>query len=104
MTTMERQGIGKYLAVYIALVVITALQFFIGYRDVEGRSLVVRMLTFAGIETMLVVLVAMNLSSEKRSFFKFFVFFMLFVLATMNVMWTDSFRLLLFRLTRTGPS
>ena len=104
MTTMERQGIGKYVAVYIALVIITALQFFVGYQNVEGRSLVVRMLTFGGIETLLVMLVAMNLSSEKRAFFKFFVFFMLFVLATMNIIWTDSFRLLLFRLTKIGPS
>lgn len=104
MTTMQGQGIKKYVGIYLALVVIVALQFFIGYQNIEGGSLVVRMVTFSGIETLLVVLFLMNLSTEKSSFFKFFVFFMLFVLTTMNIIWTDSFRLLLFRVTRMGPS
>jgi hypothetical protein len=46
----------------------------------------------------------MNLGSENSGFIKFFVYFMLFVLATMNYVWTDSFRLLLFRLTGYTPS
>jgi len=104
MATAQAQGIKKYVAVYIALVVITAFQFFIGYQNLEGGALIVRMLTFGGIETLLVVFVLMNLSTEKRTFFNFFVFFMLFVLTTMNIIWTDSFRLLVFRLTNTGPS
>ena len=104
MTTAEGSGIKKYVAVYLALLAITALQFVIGYQHIEGAALVVRMLTFALIETILVVLFLMNLGSEKRVFVKFVVFFMLFVLATMNYIWTDSFRLLLFRVTGLGPS
>jgi caa(3)-type oxidase subunit IV len=104
MANVEGQGIGKYVAVYVCLVVITALQFLIGYQKIEGGQMAVRMLTFAVIETILVVLFFMNLSSEKRTFFKFVAYFMLFVLATMNYIWTDSFRLLLFRLTKIGPS
>jgi len=104
MTAAEGQATRKYLAVYVCLLVITALQFLIGYQHIEGSQLVVRFLTFAVIETLLVVLFWMNLGSEKRVFVKFIVFFMLFVLATMNYIWTDSFRLLLFRLTRIGPS
>jgi caa(3)-type oxidase subunit IV len=104
MANVEGQGIGKYAAVYVCLVVITALQFIIGYQKIEGRQMAVRMLTFAVIETILVVLFFMNLSSEKRTFFKFVAYFMLFVLATMNYIWTDSFRLLLFRVTGLGPS
>jgi caa(3)-type oxidase subunit IV len=104
MTTAERHGIGKYVAVYICLLVITALQFVIGYQNIQGSQLVVRMLTFAIIETLLVVLFFMNLGSEKPVFVKFVVYFMLFVLATMNYIWTDSFRLLVFRLTKVGPS
>ncbi len=104
MTTMATQGIKKYLAVYALLVVITILQFVIGYRNIEGGQLVVRMMTFGVIEVILVVLFMMNLSSEKKTFFKFIAFFMLFVLATLNYGWTDSFRLLLFRITHTGPS
>jgi caa(3)-type oxidase subunit IV len=104
MTTAERHGIGKYVAVYICLLVITALQFVIGYQNIQGTQLMVRMLTFAIIETLLVVLFFMNLGAEKPVFVKFVVYFMLFVLATMNYIWTDSFRLLLFRLTKVGPS
>jgi len=104
MTTAEGNGIKKYVAVYLALLVLTALQFFIGYQNIEGSALVVRMLTFAVIETVLVVLFFMNLGSEKPVFIKFIVFFTLFVLLTLNYGWTDSFRLLLFRLTGFQPS
>jgi cytochrome c oxidase subunit IV len=102
MTTAE--GIKKYVAVYVALLVITALQFGIGYENIEGSRMAVRFLTFAVIESILVVLFFMNLGSEKPVFVKFVVYFMLFVLATMNYVWTDSFRLLLFRLTGYTPS
>lgn len=104
MTTAEANGIKKYLVIYVCLLVITALQFAIGYQNITGSQLVVRFLTFAVIETILVVLFWMNLGSEKKVFVKFIVYFMLFVLATMNYIWTDSFRLLVFRLTGLGPS
>jgi heme/copper-type cytochrome/quinol oxidase subunit 4 len=93
----------KYVAVYFALLVLTALQLFLGYQG-QGSQLVVRFLTFAVIETLLVMLFFMNLGTENSGFVKFFVYFMLFVLATMNYVWTDSFRLLLFRLTGYTPS
>jgi heme/copper-type cytochrome/quinol oxidase subunit 4 len=98
------QGMKKYLAVYVALLVLTAMQFVIGYQNIEGSQLMVRFLTFAVIEMILVILFFMNLGSETPGFIKFFVYFMLFVLATMNYIWTDSFRLLVFRLTGYMPS
>jgi cytochrome c oxidase subunit IV len=104
MATAATPGIGKYVAVYLCLVVLMALQFFIGYRNIEGSALMVRVLTFGVIESLLVLLVWMNLGSEKPVFVKFVVFFTLFVLITFNYSWTDSFRLLLFRLTGFGPS
>ena len=104
MATAQTHGIGKYVVVYVSLLVVVALQFFIGYQNIAGPQLVVRMLTFAVIESILVVFFLMNLSSEKRNFFRFVAFFTLFVLAAMNYIWTDSFRLLLFRLTGFGPS
>jgi caa(3)-type oxidase subunit IV len=104
MTSGAGQGIGKYGIVYLCLVVLMALQFFVGYRNIDGGQMAVRMLTFSVIETILVVLFFMNLSSEKRAFVKFLTYFMLFVLATMNYIWTDSFRLLVYRLTKVGPS
>jgi cytochrome c oxidase subunit IV len=104
MTTAEASGMKKSLAVYLVLLVVTALELIIGYQNVEGSRLAVRFLTFALIDTILVVLFFMNLGSERPAFVKFLVYFMLFVLATMNYIWTDSFRLLLFRLTGLGPS
>jgi heme/copper-type cytochrome/quinol oxidase subunit 4 len=98
------QGMKKYLAVYVALLIVTAVQFVIGYQNIEGSQLAVRFLTFAVIDTILVMLFFMNLVTETPGFIKFFVYFMLFVLATMNYVWTDSFRLLVFRLTGYGPS
>jgi cytochrome c oxidase subunit IV len=104
MATVEAQAMKKYVAVYVLLLVITALQFLIGYRGAEGGQLVVRMLSFAIVETVLVVLFWMNLGSEKKNFIQYVLFTMIFVLATMNYIWTDSFRVLLFRLTGLGPS
>jgi len=103
MATTAASGMKKYVAVYVALLVLAALQFFLGYQG-QGSQLLVRFLTFAVIETILVMLFFMNLGTENSGFIKFFVYFMLFVLATMNYVWTDSFRLLLFRLTGYTPS
>ena len=102
MTTAE--GMQKYLVVYVALLIITAVQFVIGYQNIEGSQLIVRFLTFAVIETILVIFFFMNLGSETPGFIKFFIYFMVFVLATMNYIWTDSFRLLVFRLTGYMPT
>lgn len=104
MTTAEVSGMKKYVAVYVALVVLMALQFLVGYRNIEGPQMVVRFLTFGVIASLLVVLFLMNLGSENSTFRKFIIPFMLFVLATINYGWTDSFRLLLYRLTGIGPS
>jgi len=103
MGTAGAGSVKKYVAVYIALLVITALEFLVGYKG-EGSGLALRFLTFAIIDTILVMLFFMSLGTEKPGFIKFFVYFMLFVLATMNYVWTDSFRLLLFRLTGYMPT
>ena len=104
MVTIGQQGISKYLAVYVLLLMLSGLQFMIGYQNAQGAAMVVRMLTFGIIEAILIVLFMMNLSSEKRTFVKFFAYFMLFVLAAMNWIWTDSFRLLWFQLAKMIPS
>jgi len=104
MTTAQGSAIKKYVIVYFCLLVVMAVQFLLGYQKIEGGQLVVRMLTFGAIDTFLVVLIFMNLSSEKRIFLVFIAATMVFVLATMNYIWTDSFRILLYRVTGMGPS
>ena len=98
------QGITKYVGAYICLLVITAAEFVIGYENLHGGQLFARILTFGAISAFIIVLYMMNLSTEKRSFFRFVFYFMLFVLAAMNWIWTDSFRLLLFRAAKISPS
>jgi hypothetical protein len=104
MTATQIQGIKRYVGAYACLLVITAAQILIGYQNIHGGQLVLRMLTFGAINAFIIVLFMMNLSAEKRTFFRFVFYFMLFVLATMNWLWTDSFRLLLFRVAKISPS
>lgn len=94
----------KYLVTYVCLLILAALQIFLGYHGVVGPNIVVRFLTFAAIEVVLIVLFFMNMSSENKAFSRFVVIFMLFVIAATNMIWTDSFRLLVYRLTGSGPS
>jgi hypothetical protein len=94
----------RYFAVYVALLFFTAIQFLVGYQTISGSQMAVRFLTFALIDSFLVVLFFMNLGRERPGFIKFFIYFMVFVLATMNYIWTDSFRLLVFRLTGNMPT
>ena len=104
MTTAQGSAMKRYLAVYVALLFFTAIEFLVGYRIISGAQMAVRFLTFAIIDTLLVVVFFMNLGREKPGFIKFFIYFMVFVLATMNYIWTDSFRLLVFRLTGYMPT
>lgn len=104
MATAQGSGIGRYAAVYVCLLMVTAAEFLVGYQSTGGKHMVLRVLIFGTIQSVLVVCFLMNLSSEKRNFFQFVAFFSIFVLLAMNYMWTDSFRLLLFRLTGSGPS
>ena len=95
MSTAEVQrGIGKYLVVYICMLVITAVELVIAYRHPSGAQLLVSMLLLAFIGALLGVLVFMRLAAEKHSLILAFAIFTLFVLATINYGWTDSFRLL----------
>jgi heme/copper-type cytochrome/quinol oxidase subunit 4 len=96
MSTAEAQsGIGKYLAVYVCTLVITAIEVVIAYQHPAGTPLLVSMLVLAFIGALLGILFFMRLASEKHSLIVAFAVFTLFVLATINYGWTDSFRLLL---------
>ena len=95
MTTTEApRGGGKYLAVYIFMLLITLIEVVIAYRHPGGTSLLVSMLLLAAIGAVLGVVYFMGLGSENHSSIVAFCVFTLFVLATINYGWTDSFRLL----------
>jgi len=92
--TDEQGGLGKYFAVYVCMLVITALEVVIAYRHPGGTQLLVTMLFLAFIGALLGILYFMRLAAEKQSLVVAFAVFTLFVLATLNYGWTDSLRLL----------
>jgi len=96
MTTMaehKRQGIGKYLVVYLCVLALAGLQFVIAYQDIQASQMFRRMFSVAVIEAGMAVMFFMHLWSEKRGFLLFVVCFTIFVLLSMQFGWTDSFRL-----------
>jgi heme/copper-type cytochrome/quinol oxidase subunit 4 len=94
-TAREPRGLGKYLVIYICMLLITAIELLIAYQHPSGGQLLVSMLLLAFIGALLGVLYFMGLGSENHSAIVAFAVFTLFVLATINYGWTDSFRLLL---------
>jgi cytochrome c oxidase subunit IV len=86
-------GIGKYLLVYICILVIAGLQFVVAYQNIDGGQMLTRMLILAFVEAALGVLFFMHLWEEKRALLWFVVIFTVSVLLTMQYSWTDSFRL-----------
>ncbi len=93
-TNVEQGGIGKYVVVYLGMLVITAIELLIAYRHPSGGQLLLSMLLLAFIGALLGVWYFMGLGSENHSALVAFAVFTLFVLATINYGWTDSFRLL----------
>jgi heme/copper-type cytochrome/quinol oxidase subunit 4 len=93
-TAQERGGLGKYLAAYVAMLVITGIETMLAFRHSSGTQLLVSLLVLAFIGAALGVLYFMRLASENRPLMVGFAIFTLFVLAAMTYGWTDSFRIL----------
>jgi cytochrome c oxidase subunit IV len=89
----KRDGIGKYLVVYLCILALAGLQFVIAYQDITASQMFRRMLAVALVEAGVGVMFFMHLWSEKRGFLLFVVVFTIFVLLAMQFGWTDSFRL-----------
>jgi cytochrome c oxidase subunit IV len=90
-------SIASYLAVYIVILAISALQILIAYSNAEGSRIFMRMLALAIIQAGLAITFFMHMKSEKRNLALFLLPATLFVLAMMNMIWSDSFRLLNMR-------
>ena len=90
-------SITTYLVVYVAILAISALQILIAYSHVEGARIFLRMLALAIVQAGLAVTFFMHMKSEKRNLALFLLPATLFVLAMMNMIWSDSFRLLNMR-------
>jgi caa(3)-type oxidase subunit IV len=85
--------VGRYLVIYLCIMVLAALQFVIAYTRLDGEAMFARMLLVAIAEAGLALLFFMHLWAEKRGFLLFVIIFTGFVLLAMQYGWTDSFRM-----------
>jgi cytochrome c oxidase subunit IV len=90
----QRNGIGVYLAVYVVILLIAALQIMLAYQHVDTSRTLLRMLSLAIIQAGLAVLFFMHMRSERRILAMTLIPVTIFVLLMMNMIWTDSFRIL----------
>jgi len=88
----HRSSAGKYVAIYLVILVIAALQFVIAYSNISASQMFTRMLLLAIVEAGLALLFFMHLT-DNHGLLWFVVIFTVFVLLAMQYGWTDSFRL-----------
>ena len=89
--------IAKYLPVYFVLLGIAGLEVFLAYRNFSTVSLLAVLLALAICGGALAVMYFMHLAQERRSLFLTLIPAVIFVLIMMNMIWSDSFRLLHMR-------
>ena len=87
-------GVGKYLLVYAAILILAGLQFVIAYQHIDGEQKFARMFAIAVVEAGLALMFFMHLWEERLGLLLFVAVFTVFVLAAMQYGWPDSFRML----------
>ena len=90
-------GLTTYFVVYALILGISLLQIVIAYQSIDGSQRFVRMLLLAIVQAGLAIMFFMHMKSEKRNLALFLLPATVFVLAMMNMIWSDSFRLLTMR-------
>jgi heme/copper-type cytochrome/quinol oxidase subunit 4 len=91
---VRRGGMGRYVVVYLAILMLAGLQFVLAYQHVDGSQMFARMLLIAVAEAGLALMFFMHLWEEKRGLLLFVTVFTIFVIAAMQYGWPDSFRML----------
>src|SRR5215470_12484063 len=86
-------SVRRYVAIYLCILLLAALQFVIAYSNVDVTHKFARMLFIAIAETGLALLLFMHLWAEKPGFMVFVIVFTGFVLIAMQYGWTDSYRM-----------
>jgi cytochrome c oxidase subunit IV len=99
MNTAEKPsgGLTTYLVVYLCILAIAGLQVLLAYQHTEGTQLLARMLGLAVIQAGLGVIFFMHMRQERRSLVLTLIPVTIFVLLMMNMIWSDSYRLLQMR-------
>jgi cytochrome c oxidase subunit IV len=91
--TGAQEGLKTDLMVYVGILVLAGVQIFLAYSS-PG---VVRMLVIAGIQAYLAVMFFMHLRDERATLRLALIPVTLFVLVMMNMLWADSYRLILMK-------
>ncbi len=89
--------IAKYLPVYFVLLAIAGLEIFLAYRNFSIGTLLVILLALAVCGGALALMYFMHLAQERPSLFLSLIPATIFVLIMMNMIWSDSYRLLHMR-------
>jgi caa(3)-type oxidase subunit IV len=82
------------IIVYVCILALAGVQIVLAYQHAEGAQLLVRMLAVALIQAALAVMFFMHLRSEQRNLKLALIPGTIFVVLMMNMIWSDSFRLL----------
>ena len=90
----SKNVIVRYLPVYFILLVIAAIEFFVAFRIASAQALLPILLGLAICSAALALLYFMHLVDERRSLFFSLIPVTIFVLIMMNMIWSDSYRLL----------
>jgi len=99
MNSAEKQsgGLTTYLVVYVCILALAGVQIVLAYQHTEGAQLFFRMLSVALVQAWLAVMFFMHMRTERRSLVLSLGLYTVFVLLMMNMIWSDSFRLLHMR-------
>ena len=85
------------IIVYFAILALFGVQVALAYQNAHPAQLLVRMLAVALIQAALAVLYFMHLRNEQRNLRLALIPATIFVMLMMNMIWSDSFRLLHMR-------
>lgn len=99
MQSAEKSGsvLKSDVIIYLCILAIVGLQIVLAYQKVELAQQLFRMLGLAIIQAGLAIMFFMHLRAEKRNLLLFLAIGTIFVLGMMNMIWSDSFRLLHMR-------
>jgi caa(3)-type oxidase subunit IV len=89
--------IARYLPVYFVLLAIAGLEVLLAYQHFSAGALLAILLALAICGGALAVMYFMHLAEERRSLILTLIPATIFVLIMMNMIWSDSFRLLHLR-------
>ena len=85
------------IVVYLFILALAGVQVALAYQNAQGAQLLVRMLAVALIQAGLGVMYFMHLRNERRNLRLALIPVTIFVMLMMNMIWSDSFRLLHMR-------